>query len=155
MAGDEYCRASLLGIVRQQVFEEYLTGGVEEVERFVEDYDLGLTEEGRNDAYLHLVTCREVADELLLSEYLAIGKAFKLCQALIDFGLTHTGNLAQKGKILLRCEEINKETLVYISTYMLFPCLTLCRVDSLSLLTSGRRDKVADRSFIGFEQVKE
>ncbi len=71
VAGDDDGGTGLLGVFAQQVLQQHLTGGVEEVEGFVEDDDLGVADEGGDDADLHLVTGREVADELLLSEELA------------------------------------------------------------------------------------
>ena len=44
MARDQNGGACLLGIVGQQMFEQYLTGGVEEVERLVENDHVGLAE---------------------------------------------------------------------------------------------------------------
>ena len=91
----------LLVILRQQVLEHVLTGGVKEVERLVEHNNLGLVEEGGYDAHLLLVACREVANELFLSEYLIGSEALKVLQTLIDLGLRLARDLAKEGKILL------------------------------------------------------
>ena len=80
VAGDEDGGTRLLLVVGKQVLEDQLRGGVEEVERLIEDDGLRTAEEGRDDTYLLLVTCGEVADELLLSENLAPEKRSKSCR---------------------------------------------------------------------------
>ena len=55
----------------QRALQDTLARGVEEIEWLVEDDQRGLVKQGGYDAYLLLVAGREVADELLLLQYLA------------------------------------------------------------------------------------
>ena len=56
-------------------------------ERLVEDDNLWMTEECRYNTHFHLVACREIADELLMSEHLAVGEALVDFEALLDLSL--------------------------------------------------------------------
>ena len=129
MAGDEDGGSRLLGIVLEQVLQHQLAGGVEEVEGLVEDDRLGVAEEGGDDADLHLVTCREVADELLLAEDLAVGETLEVLEALVNFLLADAGDLAEEGEILLGGEEVDEEAFVDIGADVLFPGFAFGGVD--------------------------
>ena len=66
-------------------------------------------------------------------------------QALIHLFLSHVCNLTDKGKILLRRQEVDKETFVDIGTCGGFPLLALCWVDAIE----------GYFSLIGFQQVEQ
>ena len=154
VARDENGGACLLGVVGKQMFEQYLTGGVEEVEGFIENDHVGLAEEGRDDAYLHLVTSREVADEFLLSEDLAVGKTLEQGKPLVNLSLLDAGNLAEKREIFLRGEEVDEKAFVNIGADVLLPVLRLSGIDSLGRSLSSIGETVDNRTLVGFEQVE-
>ena len=129
MAGDEDGGSRLAVIIGENVLQDILRRGIEEVEGLVEDDRLGVAEEGGDDADLHLVTCREVADELLLAEDLVVGETLEVLEALVNFLLADAGDLAEEGEILLGGEEVDEESIIDIGAHIVFPSLTFCRVD--------------------------
>ena len=129
VAADEDDGSRLFGIVGQQVFEDELAGGVEEVERLVEDDYLRAAQQGADDANLHLVAGREIADELLLAEDFASGEALELLEALFYFLLADARHFAEKGKVLFGREEVDEEAFVDVGSYVLLPGFALGGVD--------------------------
>ena len=134
----------LLVILREQMLQHVLAGGVEEVERLVQNDNLRTVEESCHDAHLLLVAGREVADEFLLAEHLASGEALKVLQALVNLCLRLARHLAQKGKVFLGCQEVDEEPLVDIGPHDVLPLLAFGRIDAVDGYCS----------FVSFQQVE-
>ena len=145
VGGDEDRGAGLSVVLGEHVLQDVLRRGVEEVEGLVEDDQLRTVEEGGDDAHLLLVTCGEVADELLVAEDLSGSEALELLQALVDGLLRHVGDLAQEGEIFLGGEEVDEEALVDVGTGRGFPRFGLGGVDAVE----------GDCALVGLEQVEE
>ena len=141
------------------MFQQHLTGGVEEVERLVEDDNLWMTEECRYNTHFHLVACREIADELLVSEHLAVSEALVDFKTLLDLSLFDARNLAKEGKIFLGRQEVDEETVVDIGADMLFPRFAFSWIDgnsthAHSLILRGG-EHIGDMTIVGLQQIKE
>ena len=151
VAGDEDGGTSCLVILLEQTLQDDLRRRVEEVERLVENDQVGSGEHRRDDTYLLLVACAEVADEFLLSEYLALHEMLEGSQPFVGFLLRHTVCLSHELEVLLGCEEVDEEGLVDVGSGELFPLLALGGIDGS--LCGGMDD--SDFAFVGFEEVEQ
>jgi hypothetical protein len=121
MTGDENGGSRLAVIIGEDVLQDVLRRGVEEVEGLIEDNQFGAQQEGGHDADLLFVTGREVADEFLLSEDLTARQTLEGLETCVDLFLRDVVDLAQEGKELLGREEVDKERVVDIGSGPVFP----------------------------------
>ena len=112
VAGDEDGGAVFLVVCPQQVLDDGLAGRVEEVERFVQDEQPRVVQQGGDDAYLLLVAHGVVADELLLSQHLAVHEALEGAEAFVHLFLAESVHAADEVEVFLRREVVDEEAVV-------------------------------------------
>ena len=77
VAAHNDCGAVFLVVFLQDVLGKVLAAWVKEVERLVENDDVGIVYQCTDDANLLLVACRQIAYELAVVEQFTIGKCLK------------------------------------------------------------------------------
>src|SRR3712207_2658046 len=112
MAGDDDGGTMLFVVPLQQVLDDGLRAGVEEVERLVQNQQLRMMEHGRYDAHFLLVSHGEVADELFLSQHLAVHETLEGEEAFVHLFFLQSIHFPNKIEVFFGCEIIKKKTVV-------------------------------------------
>ena len=144
VAGDDDGGLVLLVVALQQVLDDGLAGGVEEVEGLVQYEQPGLVQHGGDDAYLLLVAHGVVADELLLPQHLAVHEAVEGLQAAVHLVFLEAVHAADEVEVLLGGEVLDEEALVDEGAGGGLPVLALAHVDAVD----------GDGTPVGLQQVE-
>ena len=123
VAGDEDGGAVFLVIGPQQVLDDGLAGGVEEVEGFVQDEQPGVVQHGADDAYLLLVAHGVIADEFLLSQDLAVHEAVEGAEAFVHVILLQPVHAADEVEVFFGREVVDEEAVVDVRAGDVLPVL--------------------------------
>ena len=144
VAGYDDRGVMFLVVALEQVLDDALAAGVEEVEGLIEDEQLGVVEHGGDDAYLLLVAHGEVADVLLLTQHLAVHEALKRLKPSIHLLFFESVHLADEVEVLLGSEVVDEEAVVDEGVGEGFPLLALLHGDALE----------GDVAAVGLQQVE-
>jgi len=143
--GDDDGGSGLAVVALEQVLHGVLGRGVEEVEGFVEQEELGLVEHGSDDADLLLVACREVADEGFGADDFAVHKVVEALEALLELSCGDVVDLAEEVEIFLGGEIVDEEACIDVSSGGGFPLFAVgCGDASDASDTAVGTDEVED-----------
>lgn len=123
VGGDDDGGVVLVAIGLEQVFHGELGGGVEEVEGFVEQEQLGIVEHGTDDAHFLLVAHRKVANEGFLTEHFAVHETIEKQQTVVQHGVGNVGYFCNKTEILFGGEIVDEEASIDKGTRVCLPTL--------------------------------
>ena len=149
---DQHRGPCLAVVGSQQVLDDGLAGGVEEVERLVEDEQLGTVEHGADDAYLLLVAHGVVTDELLFAEDFAVEEGAEVLEAFADGLFLHAIHAAEEGEVFVGREVVDEEALVDEGTGVALPVLGGGDGGVGERAVLGADGDVA---FVGFQKVED
>ena len=145
VAGDDDEGVMLLAILLQQLLDDELRTGVEEVEGLVQDEQARVVDHSGDDAYLLLVAHGVVADELFLANDFVVHEALEGLEAFVHGLFAEAVHLADEVEVFFGGEVVDEEAVVDVGAGELFPGFALANVDAIE----------GDVAVVGLQEVED